>query len=124
MSERDPRRDAQSDSQSNAGARHVLDVLYETVESRRGADPASSWTARLLAGGVPAVAKKTGEEAVEAILAAMAEDPDALASESADLLYHLLVLWAACGVTPDRVWRELERREGTSGLAEKAARTP
>ena len=120
MSERDPQRDAQS----NSGARHVLDVLYETVESRRGADPASSWTARLLAGGVPAVAKKTGEEAVEAILAAMAEDPDALAAESADLLYHLLVLWAACGVTPDRVWRELERREGTSGLAEKAARTP
>ena len=124
MSERDPRRDTQSDAQSNSGARHVLDVLYETVESRRGADPASSWTARLLAAGVPSVAKKTGEEAVEAILAAMAEDPEALAAESADLLYHLLVLWAACGVTPDRVWRELERREGTSGLAEKAARTP
>ena len=128
MSERDPQRDIQSDprsdAQSNSGARHVLDVLYETVESRRGADPASSWTARLLAGGVPAVAKKTGEEAVEAILAAMAEDPEALAAESADLLYHLLVLWAACGVTPDQVWLELERREGTSGLAEKAARTP
>ena len=103
---------------------HVLDALFATVESRRGADPASSWTARLLAGGVPAVAKKTGEEAVETVLAAMADDPDALAAESADLLYHLLVLWAACGVTPAQVWRELERREGTSGIAEKAARTP
>lgn len=103
---------------------HVLDALFATVESRRDADPDSSWTARLLAGGVPAVAKKTGEEAVETILAAMKEDPDALAAESADLLYHLLVLWAACGVTPAQVWRELERREGTSGIAEKAARTP
>ena len=111
-------------SGSSPERQHVLDALFATVESRRGADPASSWTARLLAGGVPAVAKKTGEEAVEAILAAMAEDPDALAAESADLLSHLLVLWAACGVTPDRVWRELERREGTSGIAEKAARTP
>ena len=105
-------------------SRHVLDTLFETIESRRDADTASSWTARLLAGGVPAVAKKTGEEAVETILAAMAEDPEALAAESADLLYHLLVLWAACGVNPEQVWRELERREGTSGLAEKAARTP
>ena len=103
--------------------RHVLDALFETIESRRGADPATSWTARLLADGVPTVAKKTGEEAVETVLAAMAEDPDALASESADLLYHLLVLWAACGVNPEQVWRELERREGTSGIAEKAART-
>ncbi len=111
-------------SGSSPERQHVLDALFETVESRRGADPASSWTARLLAGGVPAVAKKTGEEAVETILAAMAEDPDALAAESADLLYHLLVLWAACGVTPTQVWRELERREGASGIAEKAARTP
>lgn len=116
MSERDPR--------GASGDRHVLDALYETVESRRGADPAASWTARLLAGGVPGIAKKTGEEAVETIVAALAEDPDALTAESADLLYHLLVLWAACGVTPARVWRELERREATSGLAEKAARTP
>ena len=106
------------------GGQHVLDALFETVESRRGANPESSWTARLLAGGVPAVAKKTGEEAVETILAAMAEDRKALAAESADLLYHLLVLWAACGVKPEDVWRELERREGISGLAEKAARTP
>ena len=111
-------------SESNPESRHVLDALFETIESRRGADPASSWTARLLADGVPGIAKKTGEEAVETILAAMAEDPDALAAESADLLYHLLVLWAACGVSPARVWQELERREGTAGLAEKSARTP
>ena len=102
----------------------MLDALFATIESRRDADPDSSWTARLLADGVPAIAKKTGEEAVETILAAMAEDPDALAAESADLLYHLMVLWAACGVSPERVWQELERREGISGLAEKAARTP
>ena len=111
-------------SESNPESRHVLDALFETIESRRDADPATSWTARLLADGVPGIAKKTGEEAVETILAAMAEDPDALAAESADLLYHLLVLWAACGVSPARVWQELERREGTSGLAEKSARTP
>ena len=117
-------RDSEREPERNPAGQHVLDALFATVESRRGADPASSWTARLLAGGVPAAAKKTGEEAVETILAAVAEDPEALASESADLLYHLLVLWAACGVTPDRVWRELERRAGLSGLAEKAARTP
>ena len=111
-------------TESNPESRHVLDALFATIESRRDADPDSSWTARLLADGVPAIAKKTGEEAVETILAAMAEDPDALAAESADLLYHLMVLWAACGVSPERVWQELERREGTSGIAEKAARTP
>ena len=111
-------------NESTPESRHVLDALFATVESRRDADPSSSWTARLLAGGVPVVARKTGEEAVETILAAMAEDPDALASESADLLYHLLVLWAVCGLRPERVWRELERREGRSGIAEKAARTP
>jgi len=101
---------------------HVLDVLYETIDKRRDADPKESWTAKLLAKGVPKIAQKTGEEAVETVIAAVADDPEALTAESADLLYHLLVLWAARGVTPDMVWKELQRREGLSGLDEKASR--
>ena len=101
---------------------HVLDRLWATIASRKGADPASSYTAKLLAAGVPKSAQKLGEEAVEAVVAAVAEDEQSLVAESADLLYHLLVLWAARGIDPDRVWRELERRAGTSGIAEKASR--
>ncbi len=100
----------------------ILDRLYAVIESRRGADPAESWTARLLAGGTEAAARKLGEESVETIVAALAEDDAALAEESADLLYHLLVLWASRGVAPAAVWRALEARAGTSGIAEKAAR--
>ncbi|UCH75588.1 MAG: phosphoribosyl-ATP diphosphatase [Rhodospirillales bacterium] len=100
----------------------ILDRLFAVIESRRTADPAASWTAQLLAGGPPAAARKLGEESVEAIIAALAEDREALAAESADLLYHLLVLWAATGVAPADVWRALEARQGTSGVAEKAAR--
>ena len=100
----------------------ILDRLFAVIESRKGADPSESWTARLLAGGPPAVARKLGEESVETIVAALAEDNDALAAESADLLYHLLVLWAAKGMAPEAVWRALAAREGTSGIAEKAAR--
>ena len=100
----------------------TLDRLFAVVESRRDGDPAASWTARLLAEGTPAVARKVGEEALEAVIAALAGDRRALARESADLLYHLLVLWAAAGVRPEEVWAELAAREGRSGLAEKAAR--
>lgn len=100
----------------------ILERLFSTIEARRGADPASSYTAKLLAGGKASAAKKLGEEATETIIAATAETGAAVARESADLLYHLLVLWAACGVKPSDVWAELARREGTSGLAEKAAR--
>jgi phosphoribosyl-ATP pyrophosphohydrolase len=100
----------------------ILDRLFATIESRRGADPSSSWTAKLLAGGPEKAAEKVGEESVETIVAALTQDGEALANESADLLYHLLVLWAAKGIAPEDVWRALESREGTSGIAEKAAR--
>lgn len=105
-----------------AGREHVLDRLAAAVAARRGADPASSYTARLLAAGPAKAAQKLGEEAVEAVIEAVRGDAGKLASESADLLYHLMVLWAAAGVEPAQVWAELERREGTSGIAEKAAR--
>ena len=100
----------------------ILDRLYAVVKSREGADPSASWTARLLAGGPQAIARKVGEESTETIIAALAQDRDALANESADLLYHLLVLWVAKGVSPEDVWRALEAREGKSGIAEKASR--
>lgn len=101
----------------------ILDRLFAVIESRRGADPNVSWTARLLEGGPERIARKLGEESAETIVAALAEDEVALANESADLLYHLLVLWAARGVAPPDVWRVLRAREGTSGVAEKASRT-
>lgn len=100
----------------------ILDRLFATVESRKGADPSSSWTAKLLAGGPETIAQKVGEESVETIIAALARDKSALANESADLLYHLLVLWAARGIAPEDVWRALESRQGASGIDEKASR--
>lgn len=101
----------------------VLERLFLVIEGRKGGDPASSYTAKLLAEGRPRIAKKLGEEATETVIAATAGTPAEVVRESADLLYHLLVLWAATGVSPAQVWTELARREGTSGLAEKAART-
>ncbi|MGC8476325.1 MAG: phosphoribosyl-ATP diphosphatase [Acetobacteraceae bacterium] len=100
----------------------VLDRLFEVVLSRRDADPAVSHSARLLSRGMPKVAQKFGEEAVECLIEAVAGNPEAVVAESADVLYHLLVLWVAAGVAPDQVWAELRRREGISGIAEKAAR--
>ncbi|MGK9165998.1 phosphoribosyl-ATP diphosphatase [Inquilinus limosus] len=100
----------------------VLDRLSTVIRSRRGADSASSYTAKLFARGRPKIAQKLGEEAVETVIEAMRGDPDAIAAESADLLYHLLVLWADAGVAPEAVWAVLESREGVSGIAEKAAR--
>lgn len=105
-----------------SGEASVLERLYATIESRKGADPASSHTAKLFSKGTGKIAQKVGEEAVETVIAAMSEGPDALKSESADLVYHLMVLWADAGIRPEDVWAELERREGTSGIAEKAAR--
>ena len=99
----------------------VLARLSATIESRRGGDPAASYTARLLAD--PSLAgKKLGEEAIETVIAATQGDKDALAAESADLIYHWLVVLAAAGVSLDDVAAQLEAREGTSGLAEKASR--
>ena len=100
----------------------ILDRLFATIESRKGAEPSSSWTAKLLAGGPESIAKKVGEESAETIIAALTQDGDALAEESADLLYHLMVLWAAKGITPEDVWRALKAREGKSGIEEKASR--
>ena len=100
----------------------VLERLYQVIRSRRGGDPKTSLTARLFARGRGKIAAKVGEEAVETIVAALDESPERLTSESADLLYHLLVLWAEAGVEPAQVWAELERREGESGLAEKRKR--
>jgi phosphoribosyl-ATP pyrophosphohydrolase len=99
----------------------ILERLAAVIETRRGADPARSWSARLLADPSLA-AKKLAEEALETALAAGAKDREALIAESADLLYHWLALIAAAGVTPDEVAAELTRREGRSGLAEKASR--
>lgn len=100
----------------------TLDALFATIESRKGGDPAQSYTAKLLAQGAAAVARKLGEEAVETVIEGVRADPARLAAESADLLYHLIVLWAAAGVTPAEVWRLIEARRGTSGLVEKASR--
>lgn len=103
---------------------HPIDRLFAIIRSRIGADPASSYTAKLLGQGKLKIAKKLGEEAVETALAAVAQDKTCLAAESADLLYHLLVLWAACEMTPEEIYRALEARAGRSGLEEKAARAP
>ncbi|MGH7044307.1 MAG: phosphoribosyl-ATP diphosphatase [Acetobacteraceae bacterium] len=100
----------------------VLDRLFAVVQSRRDADPAVSHSARLLARGPAKVAQKFGEEAVECLIEALTGNRAALVAESADVLYHLLVLWVAAGVTPEEVWAELKRREGISGIAEKASR--
>ncbi len=93
-----------------------------TVIERREGDPDSSYVARLRAKGRGKLAQKLGEEAVETVIAAVSGDRDALISESADLLFHHLMLLADCGVRLEDVERELQRREGLSGLAEKAAR--
>lgn len=100
----------------------VLDRLYSVVLSRRDADPAVSHSARLLSRGNAKVAQKFGEEAVECLIEGVAGSHDGVVAESADVLYHLIVLWVSAGVTPDEVWAELKRREGISGIAEKASR--
>ncbi len=100
----------------------VLDSLYKVIEGRRGADPESSYTAKLLDRGPAKICQKVGEEAVETIIEGAQGRKEGVVSESADLLYHLLVLWAASGVTPGEVWAALEARQGTSGIAEKASR--
>lgn len=100
----------------------VLDRLWAVVDSRRDADPSVSHSAKLMSRGIGKVAQKFGEESVECIIEAVAGNKAATIAESADVLYHLMVLWVASGIQPDEVWAELMRREGTSGIAEKAAR--
>ena len=100
----------------------ALDRLAATIADRKDADPDTSWTAKLLAKGPEKCAEKFGEEAVEAIIEAVKGDRDRLTEEAADVLYHLLVMLAARDVTLSDVLAELDRREGRSGLDEKAAR--
>ena len=108
---------------STQGDATVLDRLWETVESRRLAgDTANSHSARLLARGTAKVAQKLGEEAVECVIEATQRHREATILESADLLYHLMVVWVDAGIRPEEVWSELRRREGISGIVEKASR--
>jgi phosphoribosyl-ATP pyrophosphohydrolase len=100
----------------------ILDQLAATIEARKGADPDTSWTAKLLSKGPEKCAEKFGEEAVEAVIEAVKGDRAGLTAEAADVLYHLLVMLAARDVSLADVLAELERREGTSGIVEKAAR--
>ncbi|HTT99389.1 MAG TPA: phosphoribosyl-ATP diphosphatase [Rhizomicrobium sp.] len=101
---------------------HPVDQLYATIIARKGAGASKSYTAQLLRRGIAQCAKKLGEEGVEAALAAVGGKKKEIVSESADVLYHLLVVWAATGVKPKTVYDELERRRAQSGLAEKKAR--
>jgi phosphoribosyl-ATP pyrophosphohydrolase len=101
---------------------HPIDRLFAVIQSRKGADPTTSYTAKLFSQGTLKIAKKLGEEGVETALAAVAQDKACLAAESADLLYHLLVLWAACGLSPEDAYKALESRANRSGIEEKTSR--
>jgi phosphoribosyl-ATP pyrophosphohydrolase len=105
-----------------AGLGETIETLARTIESRRGSDPATSWSARLIA-EAPLAAKKLAEEAMETALAAVQGDKAAVAAESADLVYHWLALLAAVGVSLDDVAQALRLREGRSGIAEKDSRS-
>jgi phosphoribosyl-ATP pyrophosphohydrolase len=113
-------------SESETAEQHrgseILDDLFAVIEQRRGADPAESWTAKLLDKGVAKICQKLGEEATETVVAALAETHEDLLEESADLLYHLLVLWAAKGVRPDEVYEVLQRRRINSDIKKKKQR--
>ncbi|SCM67215.1 phosphoribosyl-ATP diphosphatase [Donghicola eburneus] len=100
----------------------ALHRLNDTIAARVGDDPSTSWTAKLLSKGPEKCAEKFGEESVEAIIEAVKNDREKLIGEAADVMYHLLVMLRARGVDFSDVEAELERREGTSGIAEKAAR--
>ncbi|MEP3247948.1 MAG: phosphoribosyl-ATP diphosphatase [Sneathiella sp.] len=101
----------------------ILDRLFETVAARKEADPESSYTAKLYTKGTAKIAQKVGEEGVELALAAVQNNRSEIIDESADLFYHMFVLWADAGIDPSEVYAELAMREGLSGLEEKASRT-
>ncbi|WP_281299954.1 MULTISPECIES: phosphoribosyl-ATP diphosphatase [unclassified Iodidimonas] len=101
----------------------ALNRLYATLIARKSADPEQSYVARLYGKGRQKIAQKLGEEAVETALAGVLDDRAGIISESADLLFHLMVLWADAGIAPDDIMAELTRREGLSGLEEKKRRT-
>nr|WP_298795952.1 phosphoribosyl-ATP diphosphatase [uncultured Acetobacter sp.] len=115
-------KDILEDKLSQSADETVLDRLYTVVQNRKGTDPSLSHSARLLSRGTYKIAQKFGEEAVECLIEAVAGRKDLLVGESADVLYHLIVLWVDAGIAPEEVWAELRRREGTSGIAEKASR--
>ncbi|MDD9877682.1 MAG: phosphoribosyl-ATP diphosphatase [Magnetovibrio sp.] len=100
----------------------IIEELYDVIASRRGGDPETSYTSKLFHRGTNQIAKKLGEEATEVVVASLGQSPADVVSESADLLYHLMVLWADQGIRPDAVWAELERRFGVSGIDEKKLR--
>ncbi|CAK7193363.1 Phosphoribosyl-ATP pyrophosphatase [Commensalibacter sp. Nvir] len=100
----------------------ILETLYQTILSKKNADPAMSYSAQLLSQGPKKIAQKFGEEAIECLLEAATENKQGLIAESADVLYHLLVMWVNSAVKPEDVWNELRRREGISGIMEKASR--
>jgi phosphoribosyl-ATP pyrophosphohydrolase len=100
----------------------ILDTLEAVIRERRGGDPAASYVAKLTAAGRAKIAQKLGEEAVETVIAALGDDRAALTGEAADLIFHLLVLLADAGLSLADVRAELARRDGLSGIAEKAAR--
>ena len=102
---------------------HILNTLYATIMSRKGADPKSSYVASLLEKGTSKIAQKVGEEAMEAAIEAVQGDAEKLKQESADLLFHLMILWVDQGITPNDVFDVLKSREGIGGHDEKAART-
>ncbi len=97
----------------------ILNHLYDIIESRKKAKPDDSYTAQLYARGRGQIAKKVGEEGVEVAIALIEQSPKEIIEESADLLYHLFVLWAEGGVKPENVWAELKRRDGKAGLADR-----
>lgn len=119
----DPGATARAPFTVNGAEAAILDALWRTVEARRLAgDVEHSHSARLLARGTAKVAQKLGEEAVECVIEATQGNRTATVMESADLLYHLVVVWVDAGIRPEEVWAELARRQGISGIAEKAAR--
>ena len=109
-------------NKDDGDAIRILERLYEVISERKEADPDGSYTARLFDEGTGKIAQKLGEEAVETVIAALAGKKKDITGESADLLYHLFVLWADAGIEPGDVWAELARREGLSGLEEKKSR--
>ena len=102
----------------------ILNRLAELLEQRKGADPNASYVAKLYAKGMESILKKVGEEATETVIAAMSGDREKIIYETADLWFHTMIMLAQAGLSPDDILKELARREGLSGLEEKASRNP
>ena len=111
-----------ADQINKVDLKHSLDRLYDVIASRKDESPEDSYTAQLFANAPEKPARKLCEEATEVLIEALKHNKVKLTAESADLLYHLLVVWAAADINPQDVWRELDRRQGTSGLVEKQSR--